>query len=158
MTNKSFSLKKVVATLSVCAFMYACGSAPEEIKKPISISVNPQIGASQKAAVVVGNAGATGKDSAAGKAPVKDKAALIAAGKALISGGDCLACHQEQQKLVGPSYAEVAKKYKESDVAKLAKKVIDGGSGVWGPIPMAPHAALSQQDAESMIHYILSIK
>lgn len=157
MTNKSYSWKKVVAALSVCAFMYACGSAPVEVKKPISVSVNPQIGASQAAAVVVDSAAGAGKDSA-GKAPVKDKAALIAAGKALISGGDCLACHQEQQKLVGPSYAEVAKKYKESDVAKLAKKVIDGGSGVWGPIPMAPHASLTQKDAESMIHYILSIK
>lgn len=157
MTNKSYSWKKVVAALSVCAFMYACGSAPVEVKKPISVSVNPQIGAAQKAAVVADNTGAAGKDSA-GAAPVKDKKALIAAGKSLISGGDCLACHQEQTKLVGPSYAEVAKKYKESDVAKLAKKVIEGGSGVWGEIPMAPHATLSQQDAESMIQYILSIK
>lgn len=157
MTNKRFSFKKFVAALSVCAFMYACGSAPEEVKKPISISVNPQIGAGVPKAAVAVTTPVAGKDSAVA-APKVDKAALIAAGKKLISGGDCLACHQEKEKLVGPAYAEVAKKYKEADVAKLAKKVIDGGSGVWGPIPMAPHASLSQQDAEAMIYYILSIK
>lgn len=160
MTNKSYSLEKVIAALSLCAFMYACGSAPVEVKKPISSNVNPQIGGDKTTAVstaVEPAANADGKDEAVA-APAKDKKALVETGKKLIAGSDCLACHQEKTKLVGPSYQEVAQKYKEADVAKLAKKVIDGGSGVWGPIPMPPHVGLSQKDAESMIHYILTIK
>lgn len=158
MTNKSFQFKKLVAAFSVCAVMYACGSAPEENKKPISSSVNPQIGGvkAEKAAAPETSTAPAADSTVA--APVKDNSAAIAAGKKLISGSDCLACHQEKQKLVGPAYADVAKKYKEADVAKLAKKVIDGGMGVWGQVPMSPHPTVTQADAESMIHYILSIK
>nr|WP_068890133.1 c-type cytochrome [Pedobacter panaciterrae] len=84
----------------------------------------------------------------------------IAQGKALITKSDCFACHKPTEKLVGPAYSEVAKKYPatQANVTMLAKKVIKGGSGVWGEIPMAPHPSVTQADAEKIVKYILSTK
>lgn len=148
-------MKKMVAAAMLLTFFYACGSGPAEVKAPISVSVNPQIGEPKSQSAASATPAAAGSDTAkaatATAAPAKD-------GKALIAGADCRACHNDKEKLVGPAYAEVAKKYKEKDIPALAKKVIDGGSGVWGPIPMAPHAALSVEDAEAMVKYILTIK
>lgn len=79
-------------------------------------------------------------------------------GKALINESDCFACHQEKNKLVGPTYADIAKKYKEADIPKLVDKIIAGGSGTWGDIPMTPHTGMPDSDAEAMVRYILSIK
>lgn len=78
-------------------------------------------------------------------------------GLALIAKSDCLTCHKVDEKLIGPAYKDVAKKYAGSDtaVSYLAGKVITGGSGVWGEIAMTPHPTLSQQDAEQMVKYIL---
>ncbi|MNJ98922.1 Cytochrome c-552 precursor [compost metagenome] len=87
--------------------------------------------------------------------PKKD----VEAGKLLISKSDCFACHKADAKLVGPSYADIAKKYKATDanVTQLSGKVIKGGSGVWGAIPMAGHPNVSQADAKKMVKYILSL-
>lgn len=84
----------------------------------------------------------------------------IDAGKMLISKSDCVACHSVDKKLVGPSYLDVAKKYPLTDanVNLLAAKVIKGGSGVWGQIPMVPHATLSSEDSKKMVKYVLSLK
>jgi cytochrome c len=81
-------------------------------------------------------------------------------GKELIAKSDCLSCHKEKEKLVGPAYADVSKKYKatEDNINKLAEKVIKGGAGVWGQIPMTPHPNLSKEDASEMVKYVLSIK
>ena len=79
-------------------------------------------------------------------------------GKALVEGADCLSCHKVDSKLVGPSYQDVAKKYTDADIDHLAQKVIDGGKGVWGDIPMTPHAGLSKENAQKMVKYILSLK
>ncbi len=83
-----------------------------------------------------------------------------AAGAQLIAKSDCQTCHKEQEKLVGPAFVDVAKKYTASDavVDTLANKIIKGGSGNWGTVPMAPHAAISMDDARSMVKYILSLK
>ena len=83
-----------------------------------------------------------------------------AAGAQLIAKSDCQTCHKEQEKLVGPAFVDVAKKYTSSDavVDTLANKIINGGSGNWGTVPMAPHAAISMDDARSMVKYILSLK
>ncbi len=80
-------------------------------------------------------------------------------GKQLIAKSDCLSCHKEKEKLVGPAYADVAKKYKATDenISKLAEKVIKGGVGVWGQIPMPPHPNLSKGDAREMVKYVLSL-
>lgn len=85
--------------------------------------------------------------------------AEIADGKELISKSDCLACHKTEDKLVGPPYIAVAAKYPhdQNSVNTLTDKVISGGSGVWGPVPMAPHPAISKADANKMIKYILTL-
>lgn len=79
-------------------------------------------------------------------------------GKTLVEGADCLSCHKVDAKLVGPSYQEVAAKYTEADVDKLAEKIIDGGKGNWGEIPMTAHAGMSKENAQKMVKYILSLK
>lgn len=144
-------MRKAIAIVTIIAACYACGSGPTEVKKPISSNVNPQIDEGHAAANASASASTEATGAPAAVAPGKD-------GKALIAGSDCLACHTETNKLVGPSYAEVAKKYKEADISKLAKKIIDGGAGSWGEIPMSPHPTISQDDAEAMVKYILSIK
>lgn len=79
-------------------------------------------------------------------------------GKDLIAASDCLTCHKEEGKLVGPSYAEVAAKYSEADIDMLADKIINGGSGVWGDVPMAAHAGMDKENAKKMVKYILTLK
>ena len=77
-----------------------------------------------------------------------------------VKGSDCTSCHMVERKIVGPSYADVAAKYDntEENVAMLAKKVIEGGVGVWGEVPMSPHPGLSEEDAKDMVRYILLLK
>jgi len=81
-------------------------------------------------------------------------------GSMLISQSDCVGCHKEDSKLVGPAYKEIAAKYPSTDenVKHLADKIISGGKGVWGEIPMTAHPAVSKADAEEMVKYILSLK
>ncbi|MBD3747898.1 MAG: c-type cytochrome [Sphingobacteriales bacterium] len=81
-------------------------------------------------------------------------------GKQLIVASDCLSCHKEQEKLVGPAYADVAKKYDNTpeNISMLAVKIIKGGKGVWGEVPMAAHPQINQQDAEEMVKYIFTLK
>ncbi len=82
-------------------------------------------------------------------------------GLALIAKSDCLTCHKVDEKLIGPTYREVANKYAgmpDTIVAHLAGKIINGGSGVWGEVAMTPHAGMSQEDAEAMVKYILLLK
>ena len=63
-------------------------------------------------------------------------------------------------KLIGPAYKDVAAKYENTEPNRkmLAEKIIKGGQGVWGEIPMAPHADLTQAQAEAMAMYVLSLK
>jgi len=70
----------------------------------------------------------------------------------------CMACHKIDAKLVGPSYQEVAAKYKgqEGAVEMLAAKVKAGGSGVWGPIPMPPNAHVSDAEAKQLVEWVLT--
>lgn len=81
-------------------------------------------------------------------------------GERLIAKSDCIGCHKLDKKLIGPSYLDIAKKYESNDknVAYLSGKIIKGGSGVWGSIPMLAHASLKKNDANSMVKYILSLK
>ena len=78
----------------------------------------------------------------------------------LITANDCLTCHKVDEKLTGPPYRDVANKYENTDanVKMLAEKIIKGGSGNWGTVPMTPHAALSEADAEQMVKYILLLR
>jgi len=81
-------------------------------------------------------------------------------GQALINGSDCRTCHKDDSKLIGPAYQDVAKKYENNaaNVKMLTEKIIQGGQGNWGEIPMAGHPNLSQEDATAMVEYILSMK
>jgi len=69
------------------------------------------------------------------------------------------ACHQLDKKAVGPAYKDVAKKYKgQADaVAKLSDKVKKGGSGVWGPVPMPPNAAVPDADIKKLVEWVLAM-
>jgi cytochrome c len=84
---------------------------------------------------------------------------LIKQGQALVDASDCKTCHHPTNKIVGPAHTDVAKKYEftKANVTLLAGKIKNGGSGVWGEIPMSPHADLSQGDAEKMAMYVLSL-
>lgn len=73
----------------------------------------------------------------------------------------CVACHAIDKKMVGPAYKDVAAKYKDQPgaVARLSEKVRHGGTGVWGQVPMPPHAAdkLSDGDLNSVIEWVLQL-
>ncbi len=81
-------------------------------------------------------------------------------GLALIAASDCLTCHKVDEKLTGPAYRDVANKYEntEANIKLLAEKIVKGGTGVWGEIPMTPHPAITPADAEQMVKYILLLK
>ena len=83
-----------------------------------------------------------------------------ASAEAMMKKDGCAACHAVDKKIVGPSYAEIAAKYKgdKDAVAKLSKKVKEGGSGVWGAIPMPPNAAVSNTDITDLVTWILALK
>ena len=90
---------------------------------------------------------------------------LASAGNALASDAlakkyNCLACHAVDKKLVGPSYKDVAAKYKGNAgaEAKLIGKVKNGGSGAWGQIPMPPNASVPDADVKVLVKWILSTK
>ena len=85
-------------------------------------------------------------------------AADAAKAKQLAQKYNCLACHAEDKKLVGPSYKEVAAKYKgdKNALATLTKKVKTGGSGVWGPVPMPANAAVSDADLKTVVEWVLA--
>ncbi|MBK9571323.1 MAG: c-type cytochrome [Rhodoferax sp.] len=87
-------------------------------------------------------------------------AAPAMADEALAKSKNCMACHAVDKKVVGPSYKDVAKKYAgQKDAAdKLAAKVIKGGSGVWGPVPMPANAQVNDADAKKLVAWILATK
>lgn len=83
------------------------------------------------------------------------------AGLAMVGQYQCITCHKIDEKLTGPAYRDVANKYAGADdatITKLAQKVISGGSGVWGEVPMTPHPNVSEADAKTMVKYILLLK
>lgn len=90
---------------------------------------------------------------------------LLACGSALASEelfkrSNCMACHAIDQKRLGPSMKEVAAKYSGDSGAaeKLARKIRNGGAGVWGELPMPPQTQVSEEDAKVLAEYILSIR
>jgi cytochrome c len=125
-----------VVSLSVCA-------ATAQVKKKVVTKKKP----------------ATTTVAKAAPPPPFATDAEIADGKELILKSDCLTCHKMEDKLVGPAYSLIAAKYpkNQNSVDTLTKKIITGGKGVWGPVPMAPHPTISQADANKMIKYILTL-
>jgi cytochrome c len=95
-----------------------------------------------------------GVDGVAGSGSPAEEQAY--GGRALIERSDCAACHAVDRKINGPAYRDIAARYSENDLAYLARKVIAGGSGVWGEIAMSAHPQLDPDDVELMIRYVLS--
>jgi cytochrome c len=73
---------------------------------------------------------------------------------------NCMACHAVGNKVVGPAYKDVAAKYAgQADAEdKLTQKVLKGGSGVWGPVPMPANAQVSEAEARTLVKWVLSLK
>jgi cytochrome c len=82
------------------------------------------------------------------------------ADQALAQAKNCMACHAIDKKLVGPSYKEVAGKYagQKDAVDKLAAKILKGGAGVWGPVPMPANAQVNEADAKKLAAWVLTLK
>lgn len=90
----------------------------------------------------------------------QDQAANADPGLAVVKGSDCFTCHRVGQKLIGPAYKDVAAKYKGADDAKiteLAQKVVKGGQGNWGNVPMRAHPTMSEDDAKKAVKWVLSL-
>ena len=131
-------MKKFFALILIAAAITACGGG----EKKESTTNQPTLGSA-----------APTKDDA-GSNPDYQK------GLELIGKSDCLTCHKVKDKLIGPAYADVAAKYEntEDNIKMLAGKIIKGGKGVWGEVPMTPHPQITQADAEQMVKYILLLK
>jgi cytochrome c len=127
-------MRKILCTLSAAVLLVACGGG--ETKKD-----------------------STETTTAAPENKLSDNPDY-SKGLALVAGSDCLTCHKVAEKNIGPAYQDVAAKYENTDenIEMLAGKIIKGGSGNWGAIPMTAHAQLSQDDAEAMVKYILLLK
>ncbi|TCD07029.1 c-type cytochrome [Pedobacter frigidisoli] len=93
-------------------------------------------------------------------ATVTNHALQMSAGEKLINKSDCIGCHNKVNKIIGPAYMDIAKKYPatEKNINMLSDKIIKGGTGVWGTMPMTAHASLKPTDAKLMVKYILSLK
>lgn len=126
-------MRKVLLTMAAAVFIMSCGSETE--KKEASTTT-------------------TTSTSSLSDNPDYQK------GLTLVSGSDCLTCHKVSEKNIGPAYKDIAEKYEHTDdnIKMLAAKIINGGSGVWGAIPMTPHANVKQEDAEAMVKYIFLLK
>ncbi|ANH81032.1 cytochrome c class I [Niabella ginsenosidivorans] len=130
-------MKKIILSAVILATMAAaCGGGGEEQKSETSASDTKT------------------------EAPASDNSSNpdYQKGLALVGQYQCITCHKIDEKLTGPAYRDVAKKYAGADdatITKLAQKVITGGSGVWGDIPMTPHPNVSEADAKAMVKYIL---
>jgi cytochrome c len=137
------SLRVNFALLALAGLTFACGGGEK------SAETSAEATASAEAAPVEVSLEDKYKDD-----PVYIK------GLEKVKGSDCTGCHQVERKLIGPSYADVAAKYPntEENVAMLAQKVIAGGVGVWGEIPMSAHVGLSEEDAKDMVRYILLLR
>lgn len=82
------------------------------------------------------------------------------ADQALATAKNCMACHAVDHKVVGPAYKDVAKKYAgQKDAAdKLASKILKGGSGVWGAVPMPANTQVNEAEAKKLASWVLSLK
>lgn len=81
-------------------------------------------------------------------------------GLALVASSDCFTCHKLSEKFVGPSYRDVSARYTAhyDTLDKLATKIIKGGVGNWGQVPMPAHPTLSKEDAIQMLKYVLAVE
>jgi cytochrome c len=172
-------MKRTFLILGICAVITACGGGTEKTAENTSAG---EVASTEVTTETVDSAAIDTPAETPAEAPATEPAAPAAepkkevkeepkketakvdpdikAGEGLISKSDCMACHKADQRLVGPGYNEIAAKYPSNaaNIQKLADKIISGGSGNWGEIPMTPHPTVSNDDAKKMVKYILSIK
>lgn len=81
-------------------------------------------------------------------------------GKVLIAYNDCYQCHRMDNPAKGPSFSAIAKRYpiQKQYIELLGRKIISGGSGTWGYPVMGAHPKLSEEEAQAMVWYILSLE
>lgn len=120
-------------------------------------------------AAACGNSGETKsadtKDTASTATSAPATASANDKGLELIGASDCTTCHRLNKASsgasIGPAYDEVAAKYSpaaDTTVDRIVKKIISGGSGIWGTIPMTPHPSVKEADVREMVKYILALK
>ena len=150
-SNKSFYVPNKTYNYKVSVKDKEDGSTDNGKIKPsdIIVSIDYLAEGFDKAEIVQGHR--TAEQAAA--------APNVSKGLKLIAASDCRSCHADNKKSIGPSYFAVSTKYKNTKGAleDLTKKIIAGGKGVWGDVPMAPHPKLSTEDAAEMIKYIMSL-
>ncbi|WP_242929335.1 c-type cytochrome [Pontibacter vulgaris] len=164
-------MKKIVTAFGLCALLASCGGNKSEYED-VYDNKNRTTEENTAEATEPGLATTTPDTGTAAPTPAPQDNATVAKetetaaatgdfskGSKLISMSDCLACHNEEKKIVGPAYIDVAKKYEFNDknVDYLAGKIIKGGKGVWGEVPMTPHPNISEADAKDMARYVLSL-
>jgi cytochrome c len=127
-------MKTLLSIFAIALILTACGSKKTETEKE-------DFGTPDESSKTE----ATGPDA-------------IAQGEALVNASDCKTCHSKDNKIIGPSHMDVAKKYDftAANVTLLANKIIKGGAGVWGETPMTSHD-IPMADAEKMARYVLSL-
>lgn len=140
-------MKNIIIAISFLAFMVSCSSGGEQ--QPTDPDMDATV--AQDDSVYKEDSGDASEETASADDSLE-------AGLALIEGSDCRTCHQNDTKVIGPSYKEVAEKYSEEDIDVLVSHIIDGSVGIWGEIPMTPHLDLSEEDARLMVKYILSLE
>ena len=147
-------MKKTLIVLGLSTIIAACSN---NSKSNASLGSDSASASNQSAAAHQSEGAA---DSSLNNIGTAHSGGTPTKGAQLIASSDCLGCHKEQDKLVGPAYKDVAKKYTNTDknIDYLANKVITGGKGVWGDVPMTPHPNLALNDAKEMVKYILSLK
>jgi cytochrome c len=137
-------MKKIITICLLTAGMYACNSGSNESKTDTK--------ADEK----------TGE-----KTEVKETAKAdptdspdFQKGLELVNNNDCKTCHKVDEKLIGPAFRDIANKYPNNPATldTLAHKIIKGGQGNWGSIPMAAHDKLSVADATALAKYVLLLK
>jgi len=143
-------MKKVFAVLFICAVISACGGSTKSGGGADTGKAADQTAKAQEPNV----------DTSANKTGATGNSGELVPGAKLMAGLDCNTCHKADVKVVGPALKDIAAKYPptQANIDTLANKVIHGGSGHWGDIPMAPHPTLAVNDAKEMVKYILSLK
>lgn len=146
-------MKKSLIILGICSIIMACNNSETSDTADDTTTLGENQSAAAQQSSVDTNVNKIGTDAVTASAGSTK-------GKELISKFDCLTCHKIDTKLIGPAYVDVANKYSatDSNIDMLAGKIIKGGAGNWGDIPMAPHPTINTDDAKEMVKYILSLK
>ena len=158
-------MKNTLLLLGLCALLAACDSGykkdgPDQVRNEQEAGAPELKADSSTGTNLAAVAHQPQTDTSVTKIGTDRTGGLMAPGAKLIAGSTCLGCHKEKEKLVGPAYTAVAAKYPatEANIAMLAGRIIQGGKGHWGEVPMTPHPGLSVDDAREMTKYILSLR